>query len=447
MKPLPPAKLFFWYYFVAIVLVLVVGTISSVFTFKKVSDVAQETLLESANMMANLIQTSNFTLFSGNESDLANPAYISLKDRLKKIPETNKDIRFIYLWGHREGYPYFIIDSEPENSPDYSPPGQIYEEATQLDHDMFLKELPPSVEISTDRWGTWLTALVPIRDSQTDRLVAVMGVDMSAHKYLEVVYIYTAIPILVTIFVLALIVVGFILTKREQKFLKFKSELVSIASHEIRAPLTGVSWLANGILRDTDNLLQRQKEDISIIKNKIDGLIATINDLLEGAATEKINKKSLVKSRINAQKLFEEITKDLSLIFEERKIKSIIDASITPEISILGDYDRVKKMFVNLISNAIKYSKTGKTITIGLSLEKEDYVFWVKDEGIGIPLKDQRKIFEGFFRTEDAKKITDSGTGMGLHYVKQIAELHDGEVWCESELGKGSIFYVRLPQI
>lgn len=446
MKFNPSAKIFSWYYFIVITLVLVVGTLSSFATFNKVSKSTQETLLKNVASIASVFETSGISDLAGDESDLNNPIYVSLKNKLEKIPEINDEISFIYLWRYRDGNVYFSVDSEPVTSEDYSPPGQIYSEATALNFAMFLENLPSGIEISSDRWGTWLSAFVPIKETTSGELIAVMGVDMSASKYFRTIYVYTAIPVLTTIFVLVIIIVGMVLRKREQEFLTFKSELVAIASHEIRSPLTGISWLTAGLLKSGDNLSQNQQDDIRIIKNKSEALLLTINDLLDGTVAEKINHKKLIKKSINIKTLLEEIAANFFLILAEKNNQLVIDASITPELTISGDPDKLTRMFNNLISNAVKYSKNGGIVIVAVSEQENNFIFSIKDEGIGISLQDQRKIFNGFFRAENAKKVTNNGTGLGLHYVNQIVELHNGKVWCESKEGVGSTFYVALPK-
>jgi signal transduction histidine kinase len=439
-------RIFSWYYYIIITAILIIGALASVFTYLKISESTQKALLKNAATIGSIFDTSNILSFRGDAGDLKNPGYLSLKNKLEKIPEINSEIRFVYLWGYRDQNVYFFIDSEPATSPDYSPPGQVYGEATEIDYNMFLKNLPSTMEMSTDRWGTWLSALTPIKDPSTGKLIAVMGVDMSANTYFRTIYVYTAIPVLSTIFVLILIVVGFILRKREQEFLTFKSELVAIASHEIRSPLTGITWIMDALLREPEGMSEKQKYDIDLVKNKSEELLLTVNDLLDGAVAEKLSKKRLSKQSIQVKALFEEIRNNSFLVLAEKNIKLNIDSSVAPELTILGDLDRIKRMFNNLLSNAIKYSKSGGSVKVSAINEEANLIFSIKDEGIGISPKDQNKIFRGFFRSENAKKITSNGTGLGLHYVKQIAELHNGKVWCESKEGIGSTFYVKLPK-
>lgn len=439
-------KIFSWYYYIVIAIILIIGTVSSFLTYREVTKSTQETLLKNVASVASVFDANDIASFVGDDSDISNPAYLALKNKLEKIPQIDSDVRFVYLMGYRDSNVYFMVDSEPPTSADYSPPGQVYTEATDLDKAMFEKNLPSSLEMNTDRWGTWLSGLTPIQDPKTGKLLAVMGMDVSANKYFQTVYVFTAIPILSTIFMLLLFIIGYVLRKREQEFLTFKSELVSIASHEIRSPLTGISWLTLELLKDGSNLTTSQKEEINIIKSKSEILLLTINDLLDGTVAEKISKKKMPRKVINFKKLFEEIIADSSFLSAEKNLKVILDITVTTELNMAGDTDRIKRMFNNLLSNAIKYSKNGGIVIISADEKEKSIIFAIKDEGIGISPKDQTKIFNGFFRTDNAKKITENGTGLGLHYVRQIADLHDGRVWCESKENVGSTFYVELPK-
>ena len=427
-----------------IVVVIVIGTILSIVTYKQTAKNIKEDLLKNAASIAGVLDTSGISSWSGVESDIEIPSHIAMKRRLEKALELNGNLRFVYLWGFRDGHIYFMIDSEPPFSEDYSPPGQIYGEATKLDRDMFLERLPPSIELNTDRWGTWLSALTPIM-GDSGELLAVMGIDMNADQYYRTLYVYTAIPIVVTIFVILLMLIGLMLYRKEEEFLGFKSELVAIASHEIRSPLTGISWLTENLIKSSDNLPQKQKDDLNTIRHKCHELIATINDLLSVNVLEKLDKRKLAKTSIGAKAMFEEIKANAALNLAEKKIELVIDEAITPETNILGDKEQIDRLFDNLISNAIKYSKDGGKVSINFEALPRSQIFSVKDTGIGISKDDAYKVFKEFFRSKAARLATKEGTGLGLRYVKQVAELHSGKVWFESEEGKGSTFYVELP--
>ncbi|MBI5401386.1 HAMP domain-containing histidine kinase [Candidatus Wolfebacteria bacterium] len=444
-----PTKFYSWYYPTVIGFVFVVGVLSTAYTYVKVTSSVKESLLKHASAIAYALEPRHIAILTGAETDLTNPDYIALKERFKKIRESSGDIRFAYLTGYRDGNSFFFVDSEPEDSPDYSPPGQVYYEAGPGFRDPFINndKTPATEEIYSDRWGTWLTAITPIIDPENNQVIALMGIDMDAGLYYQMVFAYSALPAAAASFFIFLFAVGYIIRKREQKFIEFKSELVSIASHEIRTPLTGISWVIAGLLRDSGNLSPSQKSDIELVKNYSRNLLLTVNDLLDLSAVEKIGTKKLNKQKIVMFPFFEKIAKNFHLALKEKSLKLIFDPFFIPDIAVSGDEDCLKRMFNNLISNAIKYSKSGGEITIGCMPRERSIVFWVKDQGIGVPINDKERIFEGFYRAENAKQIKESGTGLGLRYVRQIAELHGGKVWCESEENIGSTFFVELSSL
>lgn len=400
-----------------------------------------------ASILANTLEAHRIAILSGSKADLTHPDYIIFKKRLQKIKElSGNNIRYIYLIGYREGQIFFFVDSEPENSLGYVSPGQIYENASLILHNIFSNKQSTVEDVFSAGKETWFSALAPVIDPETGQVVAVLGMDLSARQYYRTIYTYSILPALATGFFVLLLVIGYVIRKREQRFLSFKSELVSIASHEIRTPLIAVLWVADGLLENADSLSEEQKNDIRSIRDHNRNLLLTVNDLLDLSAMEKMKIKKLVKQKILMRSFLEEIVEKFQIALKEKSLQLVFDISLTADISVIGDEDRLRRMFNNLISNAIKYSKPDSTITVGCERREKSLIFRIKDQGIGIPQKDQDRIFKGFYRSENAKKITESGTGLGLLYVRQIVEFHGGKVWCESEENVGSVFFVELPK-
>lgn len=277
-------KLFSWYYITIISLVLVIGIVATIWTYHVVSSKAKEELLVNVASIASVFNKEEIEGLTGGESDLNNLNYLSLKNKLEKIRDLNKDVRFSYLWGYRNDQIYFMADSEPISSVDYSPPGQIYEEATLVEKQVFKKELSSAIEFNKDRWGSWLTALVPIMDG--DKVIAVMGMDVSSIKYFKNIFVYTAIPVVSMLFVLLIIIVGFILRKNEANYLNFKEKLISMATHDLRSPLTSISWLVETTLDDKENIKNESRKNLEDISVRIKNLLERVNDFL-GSRSEK----------------------------------------------------------------------------------------------------------------------------------------------------------------
>lgn len=228
-------------------------------------------------------------------------------------------------------------------------------------------------------------------------------------------------------------------------------QLISTVSHELRTPITV-------ILMSLD-FLKSQKETITpeIKEQLMDGIsrnTSLLSELAEGILMiSRIDERKigLEIAEYNPYKVINEILALLGPIYKEKKIE--IEAVIDENIQLKGDPKRMDHVFRILIDNAIKYSRINAKIEIkAIDNYKGKYnpeknpgiIFQFKDTGMGIPNKDVDHIFERFFRSDNVKDI--NGTGLGLSIAKELVELHNGTIHVESEVGKGSIFFVFLPK-
>jgi hypothetical protein len=164
--------------------VLIVGTILTGWMVQRVDREMREVLLLEARLVERALNPNRIKALTGTVADLDNPDYIRLKEQLSLVRKGNKKYRFLYLMGRRaEGSLFFYIDSEPPESKDYSPPGQPYREAPEGYRRVFDTRENATVGPVSDRWGRWITALVPIIDPATGNLIAVMGMDIDARTW------------------------------------------------------------------------------------------------------------------------------------------------------------------------------------------------------------------------------------------------------------------------
>jgi signal transduction histidine kinase len=383
---------------------------------------------------------------TGTTADLKSPEYALIKKQLSKMQKASDGVRFVYLTGYRDGSIFFFADSEPADSPDYSPPGQIYTEASPNFINVFLNKKSFVEGPYSDRWGTWVSGLVPITDPATGEVVAVMGMDSSASTYYQTVYLYSSFPAVGASFVILLIVIVLIIRKREQKTMALQYELVSIASHEIRSPLTGIRWAIYSLMEETSPTCSPEHlAAMKQIKESSDRLLDTINDLLDVSTASQGYSSKKDWQPVDVKLVIDDVVKACQLETQKNSLEIVFDKSFTSAF-VFGDQDKFKRLFGNLLTNAIKYSEANSTITIGCDQKEDNWVFWVKDQGIGIPEKEQKKVFNGFYRADNAKSKTNLGTGLGLYYVKQIVESHKGKIWFESKENVGTTFFVQFPE-
>lgn len=171
-------------------------------------------LLQQANLVASAVDTEHVATLSGTEADLAAPDFIRLKDRLARARKVNPKCRFLYLLGQkRDGTIFFSLDTEPADSGDYSPPGQVYPEATGLLRSVFASGLAAVEGPVSDRWGVWVSALVPLRHPDTGRVIAVLGMDMDAKSWGWDIARRCSLPVGLASFILFLGIFIFVLNR------------------------------------------------------------------------------------------------------------------------------------------------------------------------------------------------------------------------------------------
>lgn len=226
----------------------------------------------------------------------------------------------------------------------------------------------------------------------------------------------------------------------EKKEMEYrKDEFISIASHELKTPLTSLKVYTQYLQKYTPVLHdQTLKKYLNRISEQTDNLTGLVSDLLD---ISKIQKGMLPFSR----KVFS-FNKCIQELVEVANATQIHKITLNGNLPLVcGDEERLCQVIDNLLSNAVKYSPDKNPIEITLSSNKAYAKICVRDYGIGIEKKYQMKIFERFFRAGDASEHTYPGLGIGLYICSQIVNRHGGEIWVDSEKGKGSTFCFTIP--
>lgn len=225
-----------------------------------------------------------------------------------------------------------------------------------------------------------------------------------------------------------------------------KSEFVSVASHQLKTPLSGIKWMCELLLDETIEKTEQEKLDyLHDINNSNERMLRLVEDLLDVSHIETGRKFEIVKQNTDLIEIVAQILKDNKQLAKDKNVKVIRCENAPDRFIINCDGDKIRQVFGNLINNAIKYSKYNGTVEIGCRHTKKDVTIYVKDDGVGIPQSQQKRIFEKFFRANNAFSKETDGTGLGLYIAKAIVEAHGGKLWFESEENKGSTFYFSLP--
>ena len=218
-------------------------------------------------------------------------------------------------------------------------------------------------------------------------------------------------------------------------------QFTSDASHELRTPLTVMKGETELVLRrprpleDYQSVLESNLEEIDRMTNIVDELL-----FLSRADMGEVKMASLP---VKLESLIEDIHRQATLLGQDRQIEVLLGTT-TPAV-VLGDELRLRELLLNLVENAIKYSHPGGKVEVTLLIEGQQARVSVTDQGIGISDEDQKRIFDRFFRTDEARAHTKKGTGLGLAICAWIAEAHKGKISVVSAPGQGSTFTVTLP--
>jgi signal transduction histidine kinase len=227
----------------------------------------------------------------------------------------------------------------------------------------------------------------------------------------------------------------------EKEVDRLKSELISTVSHELRTPMSSILGFSE-LLLTRELKPERSKEYIGIIHNEAKRLTNLVKDFLDIQRMESgkqsfSNESVEIKSIIgDVSKLFQNIDETYRIVYNLNEAGSSI---------VKCDFDKIKQVMFNLISNAIKYSPKGGEISVNASVENDFIKIGVKDQGLGIPEEAKKKLFTKFFRVDNDDRRKIGGTGLGLAICKEIINAHGGNVWADSIHGQGSTFYFTLP--
>lgn len=223
-----------------------------------------------------------------------------------------------------------------------------------------------------------------------------------------------------------------------------KSQFVSMVAHELKTPMAAVLGFLNIILDPSlQTSPEQQKDYLGRSKNRLQGLLEMVNDLLDISRMEMKTKQRELKL-LNISELVKSTTDFLELETKKRgiKVKTKFHENLP---GILADNNEITRLFTNIIGNSVKYNKENGLIDIEVSESGNFIVTRISDTGIGMKPEEKAKLFSEFYRIKNEHTRSISGTGLGLSIVKRIAESYSGKVEVESEYGKGSTFTVYLP--
>jgi signal transduction histidine kinase len=430
-----------------IVVIVVCGFIAGTVSMAATATVYKNSLRTRIHTIAEALDSQRIT-----ELDQAGPnaatqeGAINLQSKLASINAANADSRFVYIVSRDNvsGTVSFLADSGSAGSNGHTLRGQILPEASSKLKSIFDNGRTIIEGPTLSGSGNWLSALSPIIDERTYRITAVVGMDVPATTYGLLLGLAGGIPLLLSLFAAAIVYVRRQIRRRHHEHIQFRAEMLSIASHELRTPLTGLLWSEQNLLSRKLNAKAR-REVVEGMYDSTRQLQESIEDVLQLASIGSGKSQRLFIKEVDLHDVIDDVIATQQLAADHQKVTFTLSAAWPKHLMVSCDVPRIKRVFNNLVSNAIKYSMPQTVVTIGYSRSKAGrHVISIQDHGIGIPDDEQVQVWRGFYRAKNAAEHDIDGTGMGLYLARRIVEQHGGRMRLESKVGKGTTVFVEL---
>lgn len=429
------------------IFLLIVIPVAFFFTSQQFLSVAQENQNRLEHNRIAVLQEV-FTLFARDRFNDSEYLY----ERIKNIADNNENIANFQVLGLGDGKTFPVVASLDRSetgkliTPDSSS-ALLYGSVLGNPNETFAMQFYSGGQ----RYWRGISA---IKEPFTNQVLGYAVVDLSmtqadevAKKSMTNAYAVLFVIIILILFLLlrqARILDYAVLYRRLKELDQAKDDFMSMATHELRTPLSVIRGYAQ-LLNEIPNLSKEEYENIRRIDVSAKDLTVLINDILDVSHIEQ-GELSLTPVSLNCKSFIESIVDSFMPLAKEKGLFLRLEFEGNIPTNIIADDSRLRQVFTNIIGNAIKYTKDGGVI-VSVGFNEENIVIRISDTGFGISAEDQKQLFQKFYRIKSEETRDIRGTGLGLWITMQIIKMMNGNIQVESIKGKGTDFIISFPII
>jgi signal transduction histidine kinase len=426
---------------VVMMLIIWAGAMGSIFAALSYDLRSRDFLKGRIQTISAALPATEIAELSGSQSDLENASYLDLKDRMQLIRSNNPDVTSVYLLGIKDSSVVWYADSGVPGAK----PGAVFAATNTALKEGFSSSGPFIQGPTREGHNARISAYAPITDPDTYEIIALVGMDLPATDYYTPLIAYALVPLLLAAIPLAGLLRDNKLAAKQWELIQLKNQFVSIASHELRSPLNGLLWAIQSLMKSTVSTDKTAQDLLEDMYRSTEASLVTVNEILDFSIFDRNQAGKLQKDKVDLASVLRDVTNTLRLGAKEKGLILRFEGHWPAEALTTGDAGALKRAYMNIISNAIKYSPENSEITYRYKLREDKHIIMITDHGIGIPEAEQTKVLNGYYRATNATKVQAHGTGLGLWVTRLVVEQHGGELRLESKENQGTTIYASFP--
>jgi K+-sensing histidine kinase KdpD len=408
-----------------IIVILLVGIIVSVFISVTINNYYIGSFVQRINSFAVGINTAHVQSLENLKLPDDSVPYEAVKTKLDEFKKVYSDTRFVYLMDRKQnGSVVFLADSEPSSSPDYSARGDLYDDATPALKAAFTNKQSFVEGPVRDEYGIWYSAIAPVKGID-GQLVAIIGIDVPATSYIVTVLSIGLLPLLTAMIASTVIFFYDRARRRRIDALRFQIELMSITSHELQAPIRGIRWGQETLLRtrleeNQTKLVRTMLQGTVQLENSVENILQLNNISASGSVAELVN--------LDLAKLIQDIVTSNVLAARQRNISLTFTPSWPTSMIVKADSSSLRRCFSSIIASEIKNTKNGGELQFSYSQKDSKHMIKIINSSLDLSRDELAYMFDYTHQTTKLAKNMSVGAGMGLFMARTTLEQFDGHI-------------------